>query len=738
MWNYHGEESDDDDDYGGGGDGVPFDGSDGGGDDMSDDDHDEMLDNICQNLWMWVIDDLMKLRKEDFTLRAALLWTINDFSAYGMLSGWSVKGYNACPTCMDETSSHYLKWGRKVCYTGHRRFLPLSHKWRKDKTNFDGLVDNRAPIAPKSGDEVLHDIECSIGVSHSMVNKKKRKYLEGTKGWNKKSVFFNLPYWAKLKVRHNIDIMHVVKNVTESLTGTLFNIKGKTKDTWKSRQDLMDRGLKKSLHLQRRGESVVIPMACYHLTKDEKHKISNLLMSLKFPDGLASNISRGSLTKEVRLVIYELSEFIRIICSRTMHLDILEKLEEKIIVILCKLERMFPPSFFDIMTHLLIHLPYEAKISGPPEYRWMFPFERKMHVLKGYVTNKARPEGCIAQRYIENECVTFCSMYLNDVDTVFNKSEHNDEMIHPGGEIFVFSNKGRPIGGYKTCDLSEAELMKIHTYILNNCPKMRELINEHKVELEEENFNHVNTHLHSIASEIRILSCGPLNSVNSYSGCMVNGYKFHTQTREENRTCQNSGVVVKGDHGSSMIDYFKILQEVLEVVYLGGNKRVLVFKCECFKVDNVNGLQVDKESGSTSVNTSRKWYVDQPYILASQAKQVFYVPDLKLGRNWYVVESNDPRTLYNVPVEGGEAERHHVDEVFQEEEPHLNMPVDSNLNQPSLTRGSVPLEVVDASTAYDDSRDDEFSDDDDDDIDSTKSLSSSHEESPLDDCSDSE
>ncbi|GKA22855.1 Myb domain protein 62 [Tanacetum coccineum] len=33
---------------------------------------------------------------------------------YGMLSGWSVKGYNACPTCMDETSSHYLKWGRKL------------------------------------------------------------------------------------------------------------------------------------------------------------------------------------------------------------------------------------------------------------------------------------------------------------------------------------------------------------------------------------------------------------------------------------------------------------------------------------------------------------------------------------------------------------------------------------------------------------------------------------------------
>ena len=133
-------------------------------------------------------------------------------------------------------------------------------------------------------------------------------------------------------------------------------------------------------------------------------------MSLKFPDGLTSNISscvkegelqmsrmkshdfyvfiqrvlplsiRGCLTKEVRLVLYELSEFIRIICSRTMHLDILEKLEEKIVVILCRLERIFPPSFFDIMTHLLVHLPYEAKMAGPAQYRWMFPFERESYL----------------------------------------------------------------------------------------------------------------------------------------------------------------------------------------------------------------------------------------------------------------------------------------------------------------------------------------------------------------------
>ena len=300
---------------------------------------------------------MMRIEKKN-SLRTALLWTINDFPAYGMLSGWSVKGYHACPMCMDETSSHYLTHSRKICYMG----LPSSNQWRKDKKSFDGRVDMREPIIPKSGLEILHDIDnCNISEPNCFTNTKKHKYPKDKLGWKKKSSFFKLPYWAKLKLRHNIDIMHVVKNVTESLVATLFNIKGKTKDTWRSRKDLMDQGLKKSLHLQPNGNSFVMSMACYHLTKDEKQKILNLLKSLKFPDGFASNISRcvkggdfqlsrmkshdfyvfiqrvlplsirGCLTKEVRLVLYELSEFIQKVCTRNIYLDVIEKQEEEIV-----------------------------------------------------------------------------------------------------------------------------------------------------------------------------------------------------------------------------------------------------------------------------------------------------------------------------------------------------------------------------------------------------------------------
>ena len=52
--------------------------------------------------------------KDNFMMRAALLWTINDFPAYGMLSGWSTAGKLACPICIEDTKAFYLQNGRKM------------------------------------------------------------------------------------------------------------------------------------------------------------------------------------------------------------------------------------------------------------------------------------------------------------------------------------------------------------------------------------------------------------------------------------------------------------------------------------------------------------------------------------------------------------------------------------------------------------------------------------------------
>lgn len=61
---------------------------------------------------------------EMFIMRATIMWTVNDFPTYGMLLGWSIKAYMACPTCGEGTSSY---WNAGKVYMSHRRWLPWDH-----------------------------------------------------------------------------------------------------------------------------------------------------------------------------------------------------------------------------------------------------------------------------------------------------------------------------------------------------------------------------------------------------------------------------------------------------------------------------------------------------------------------------------------------------------------------------------------------------------------------------------
>ena len=101
-------------------------------------------------------------------MRAAILWTINDFPAYANLLGWSTKGKFVCPICNKNCSSFWLQNGRKWCYMGHRRFLPIDHRFRRDKKFFDENEEHRAAPKQLSREDVLHQLD---GMKHITLGK---------------------------------------------------------------------------------------------------------------------------------------------------------------------------------------------------------------------------------------------------------------------------------------------------------------------------------------------------------------------------------------------------------------------------------------------------------------------------------------------------------------------------------------------------------------------------------------
>ncbi|KAA0032142.1 uncharacterized protein E5676_scaffold186G00260 [Cucumis melo var. makuwa] len=207
---------------------------------------------------------------------ATLLWTINDFLAYGDLSGWSTKGYQACPICMGDRSSFEIR-GR-ISFMKHRRYLLENHVWRRSRLH-DGKVERKAPPVVMNGHEILKQLDqlkFPVMSKHpSIQDKKKKRALN----WTKKSIFFDLPYWSTLLLRHKLDVMHIEKNVCDNLVGMLLSIKRKTKDTMNARLDLQDLKIRKDLHLVEVGKRLVKPHASYTLTSSERVEFCKFLKS---------------------------------------------------------------------------------------------------------------------------------------------------------------------------------------------------------------------------------------------------------------------------------------------------------------------------------------------------------------------------------------------------------------------------------------------------------------------------
>ncbi|GJX86192.1 uncharacterized protein Tco_0336966 [Tanacetum coccineum] len=350
-------------------------------------------------LWNSGVETYDAYRKNNFHLKAALLWTISDFPAYAMLSGWSTHGKLACPHCMGDVHSFQLQNGGKPCWFDcHRRFLPLKHPYRRDRKGFRAKKSALAGPPPQlTGNEIWEQIRYLLTVYEGKPYKPGNKKIDGfslTHNWVKRSIFWELPYCHTLLIRHNLDLMHIEKNFFENLFHTIMGTL-KTKDNVKARKDIEIYCDRPELHIFKVQNKDMKPKASYTLSKPQLQNVCEWMTKIKFTDGYASNIGgcvnladysfysfkshdrhvfmqrllsialRGMLPNALWDVITELCTFFHAICSRVLRIEYLEKLQRSIVETICKLEKIFPPGFFDSMEHLVVHLVSEALLGGP-------------------------------------------------------------------------------------------------------------------------------------------------------------------------------------------------------------------------------------------------------------------------------------------------------------------------------------------------------------------------------------
>jgi hypothetical protein len=256
----------------------------------------------------------------------------------------------------------------KICYFDwHRHFLPLDHSIRLGRDAFKkGNIVLEGPSRHLSGSEITDML-------NNLVLKENGDEFIGygnEHNWTHKCVLWELPYVKALILMHNIDVMHQECNIGESILITCMAFAEKTKDNHKTRKDLAQLCNRPSLELKSSGGK---PRAPFCLKPKEKKEVLIWLKKLKFSDGYAADfrravnlesgklsrvkshdyhifmerlipvIFRGYLDDDVWTMLAELSHFYRKLCAKEIKKEVMEKLEEEISVLICKLEKIFPP-----------------------------------------------------------------------------------------------------------------------------------------------------------------------------------------------------------------------------------------------------------------------------------------------------------------------------------------------------------------------------------------------------------
>ena len=619
-----------------------------------------------------LVDELLQLwggvrvwdehKQEEFDLRALLFVTINDWPALSNLSGLSNKGYNACTHCLHETESVHLPNCKKNVYLGHRRFLPKIHPVRKKGKHYNGKADHRPKPAERTGAEVfdmVKDLKVIFGKGPG--GQSVPKGADGHAAmWKKKSIFWELEYWKVLDVRSAIDVMHVTKNICVNLLSFL-GVYGKTNDTKEARQDqqrLKDPDDRHPEWFQGR--------ASYALTKEEKVIFFECLSSMKVPSGFSSNIKgiinmaekkfqnlkshdchvimtqllpialRGLLPENVRVAIVKLCAFLNAISQKVINPEDLPRLQNDVIQCLVSFELVFPPSFFNIMTHLLVHLVEEIFVLGPVFLHNMFPFERFMGVLKKYVRNRARPEGSIAKGYGNEEVIEFCVDFVPDLKPIgLPRSRHEGRL----------SGKGT-IGRKSTICMDGHSLTEAHHTVLTNSSLVAPYFEKHKNILRSDNPGkpeswirkaHMETfgswlrkHLmndNDVVDQLYMLAKTPSSTITTFQGYEINGNTFYTIAQDKKSTNQNSGVRFDAaTENGQKVTYYGYIEEIWELDY-GPSFKVPLFRCKWFKLTG-GGVKVDQQYGMTMVDFNNLGYLDEPFVLAKDVAQVFYLKDM--------------------------------------------------------------------------------------------------------------
>ncbi|KAM3014880.1 hypothetical protein FF2_027528 [Malus domestica] len=215
-------------------------------------------------------------------------------------------------------------------------------------------------------------------------------------------------------------------------------------------------------------------------------------------------------------------------------------------------------------------------------------------------------------------------MYLQDVETTFNRQQRNNDGGVKSEKLSVFAQIARPFGDpIRRGSFDKMDMEVAHWFVLNNCDETLTYPDEHEELIKQEHPSHLYAKKHrelfpqwfcenvkklkemnlpAYTEELYNLAIGPL-SAELYFGCHVNGIKFLVADRDDKLRTQNSGVHVPSAGDIADIDFYGKLTSVVQLLYKD-RFQVILFKCHWLNTNPHRVRGVKRDDGLISVNTN--------------------------------------------------------------------------------------------------------------------------------------
>nr|GEV41213.1 hypothetical protein [Tanacetum cinerariifolium] len=211
-----------------------------------------------------------------------------------------------------------------------------------------------------------------------------------------------------------------------------------------------------------------------------------------------------------------------------------------------------------------------------------------------------RPEGCITEETIAKETIEFFSEYHKTMKTIG---------IPPDKHVTNENEDGKPLSAGKSSEVFGEVFQKAH------------LLRERELAISKD----------SVSETVRWIPYGPRATIVKYEAYNINRYTFRMKSNN-GIVYQNNGVSVGAVdlHISKEVAtirksfYYRVLQEIWVLDYRF--KQIPLFKCDWVN-HKASGVKRDPNLGYTLVDLNSFGHKDDPFILASQARHVFYVKD---------------------------------------------------------------------------------------------------------------